>query len=108
MTRNMWLLRRVVSCVVLAAVWLTPLAATGQDLVAVSSITGGSSVFVFRNTSRQAKRFISSARPARTKTQRMESVKKIRRQFETIAKAAPRREKARVVDPTKIPPRAEA
>ncbi|HVF47967.1 MAG TPA: tetratricopeptide repeat protein [Pyrinomonadaceae bacterium] len=108
MTRRMGRFRVLVSGVLLGVLWLTPIAATGQDLVAVSSITGGSSVFVFRNSNRQAKRFISNAKPARTKTQRMESVKKIRRQFETIAKTAPRREKARVVDPTKIPPRAEA
>lgn len=99
--------RILISAFLVAAFWLTPIMATAQDLVAISSITGGSSVFVFRAANRQAKRFVSSAKPARTKLQRMESVKKIRRQFDTIAKTTPRREKARVVEPGKLPPGAE-
>ena len=99
--------RIVISAFLAAAFWLTPVAATAQDLVAISSITGGSSVFVFRSSSRQTKRFISGAKPARTKLQRLESVKKIKRQFDTFAKTDPRREKAKVVDPNKLPPGAE-
>lgn len=107
MRRKMWRFRIVISAFLIATFWLTPIAVTGQDLVAISSITGGSSVFVFRSSSRQTKRFVSAAKPARTKLQRLESVKKIKRQFDTFAKTAPRREKARVVDPTKLPQAAD-
>lgn len=95
--------RVCLSAVLIAAMWLTPITATAQLQVAVSSITGGSSVFVFRSQPRQ-KRFTASAKPARSKDARIASVKKIRKQFETIAKVTPRREKAKVVDPFNLPP----
>jgi len=95
------------SVILLAVLWLSPIATTAQDLIAVSSITGGSSVFVFRSSSRQAKRFVTGAKPARSKAQRLETVKKIRTQYETIAKTTPRRDRAKVVDPGKLPPSAE-
>ncbi len=87
-----------VGCFAVALV-VQPLAVLAQDLIAVSSITGGSSVFVFRNTAKAAKRFIVSTKPTRTKAQRTETVKKIKKQFETLAKITPRRPKAAVVDP---------
>ena len=80
-----------------------PLAGIGQDLVAVSSITGGSSVFVFRNIAKAAKRFVVSVKPVRTKAQRTETVAKIKKQYETLAKVTPKRAKAVPVDPVKNP-----
>ncbi|HTH51281.1 MAG TPA: hypothetical protein VL501_05080, partial [Pyrinomonadaceae bacterium] len=44
----------------------------GQDLVPISSLTGGSSVFVIRNAARNAKRNLPSIKPSRTKAQRLE------------------------------------
>src|SRR5688572_15747699 len=68
------------------------LPARSQDLVPVSDLTGGSSVFVFRNTARSApKRIIVKARPARTKVQRIETAKRVSRQYVALAKVAPRR-----------------
>ena len=85
----------------IVTVLLTPTADTAQDLVAVSSITGGSSVFVFRNLAKAARRFIAAVKPTRTKAERIETVKKIKKQYETLAQVAPRRVKAQIVDPAK-------
>ncbi|MCU1289944.1 MAG: Tetratricopeptide repeat family protein [Acidobacteria bacterium] len=77
----------------------------GQDLIPVSDITGGSSVFVFR-TSKKAppKRFVSNAKFIRTKIQRLETVKRVAKQFTVIAKATPRRTRTKTVDPFNMPP----
>ncbi len=79
------------------------LPADGQDLIAVSDITGGSSVFVFR-TSRKAppKRFVPTAKVVRTKAQRADTVKKVSRQFTVVAKIAPRRTREKTVEPVKL------
>jgi tetratricopeptide (TPR) repeat protein len=80
-----------------------PLAA--QDLVPVSDITGGSSVFVFRGTSKgPSKKFTTVDRGSRTKGQRIASAQKINRQYVTLAKVAPRRARTTVVDPHDLPP----
>jgi len=97
--------RFVISAVLVASFWLTPIVATAQDLVAVSSLTGSSSVFVFRNNARPKR--VAVSRPTRTVAQRRATAVKVKHQYETLAKVAPRRAKAAVVDPTKIPPKAE-
>ncbi|MFT3744641.1 MAG: tetratricopeptide repeat protein [Pyrinomonadaceae bacterium] len=96
-------LRTGLSASLLAVTFLLPIASTAQDLVPISSITGGSSVFVFRNTARAIKRTIVPAKPQRPKTQRLESIVKIKKQYETLAKVAPRRVKAPSVDPVRNP-----
>lgn len=103
MSDNVQRLRGIAVFCFVVAISAQPLAVMAQDLIAVSSITGGSSVFVFRNTAKAAKRFNVSAKPTRTKAQRIETVKKIKRQYETLAKVTPRRPKATVVDPAKAP-----
>jgi len=80
-----------------------PLASIAQDLVPIGSITGGSSVFVFRNVAKAARRFVASVKPSRTKTQRMETLKKINRQYATVAKTTPATGRAKILDPTKLP-----
>jgi len=95
---------------------MSALPARSQDLVPVSDLTGGSSVFVFRNTAKSApKRNVIKANFTRTKTQRIETAKRVNKQYVTLAKAAPRRVLSVVVredDPRipKIPsmPREEA
>ena len=71
------------------------------DIVPVSDLTGGSSVFVWpRGAGGGApKRFTSRAKATRTKEARIESAKKITKQYETLAKDKPRRQRADVVDP---------
>lgn len=89
--------------IILACVVGAPIYGIAQDLIAVSSITGGSSVFVFRNVAKAIRRVISVVKPTRAKTQRLETVRKIKRQYETLAKVTPRRPKAAVVDPVRNP-----
>ncbi|CAN5208417.1 hypothetical protein BH20ACI2_BH20ACI2_24370 [soil metagenome] len=96
-------LRFVVSAIVIAGLLFTPILTSAQDLVTVSSLTGGSSVFVFRNTARAANQTVAAARPTRTKVQRQESVDRLKRQYETLAKTDTRRTKARILDPKKLP-----
>src|SRR5206468_74973 len=80
--------------------WL-PIAASAQDLVPISSLTGGSSVFVFRNAARAARRVIPIAKPARTKSQQMETVAKLNKQYTATSKL--HRESAKVLEPAKLP-----
>lgn len=76
-----------------------------QDLVPISDITGGSSVFVFRSSRKAApKRFVSVTKTKRTKIQRVETAKRVTKQFVTIAKVTPRRTRTKQVEPTKVPP----
>ncbi|MBX3292461.1 MAG: tetratricopeptide repeat protein [Acidobacteria bacterium] len=94
----------ILTAALAACVLLQPVASNGQDLVPTSSLTGGSSVFVFRSSSRVAKRPAASvARPSRTKNQQLETAAKIRRQYETIARVNPTRAKSDVIDPNRLP-----
>ncbi len=78
-----------------------PLAALGQDLVPVSSLAGGSSVFVFRNKAKAIRRVVATARPTVSREQRAENARRVKRQY--IARVAPRRPKAQTVDPVRNP-----
>ena len=80
--------------------------ARSQDLVPVSDLAGGSSVFVFRNNARSApKRVVVRTRTTRTRTQRVETARKVSRQYVTLAKVAPRRTRSETVreDDPRIP-----
>lgn len=103
MSKDIRRTRILVSSVLGACLVLQPIISRSQDLIAISSLTGGSSVFVFRNTARAIRRTIVAVKPTRTKVQRIETVKKIKRQYDTLARVAPRRQKAVVVDPVKTP-----
>lgn len=78
--------------------WL-PMSA--QDLVPISSLTGGSSVFVFRNSARAARRVTPAAKPTRTKAQQLETVAKFNKQYTATSKL--HREVAKVVEPAMLP-----
>jgi len=71
------------------------------DIVPVSDISGGSSVFVWPRGSAAAapKRFISRQKTRRAKEERIETAKRITKQYETLAKVAPRRNREQVIDP---------
>lgn len=81
----------------------TSVMAQGPDFVSVSDITGGSSVFVFRNASRSARKFSTSARSTRTRSQRLETTKKIKKQYDTLAISKPNRVRLAPVTPEKLP-----
>ena len=71
-----------------------------QDIVPVSDLTGGTSVFVFRGASRAvAKKFVSQGRTIRSKSQRIESSKRVTSQYSTLSKVNPRRTRVEAVNP---------
>lgn len=108
--------KRSLASLIILAILLCAIPARSQDLVPVADLTGGSSVFVFRNAMKAApKRTVVKARVDRTKTQRIETAKRVTKQYETLAKVTPRRTRSETVredDPRlpKIPtmPREEA
>ena len=90
--------RRLSAIVTTLALISCAIPANAQDLVQVSDLAGGSSVFVFRNTSRSAPRVVATkVRPTRTKTQRIETAKRVSKQYMTLAKVAPRRNRSETV-----------
>lgn len=100
MTKYIGSIKAAVGAGVMFALLLGSLPARGQELVSVSDITGGSSVFVFRTSAKAAPRkFVSRAKVDRTKTQRTETAKKFNKQYVALAKVAPRRTRTNSVDP---------
>lgn len=106
MFRTLKLIHIPISALTIAAIWLAPLTAEAQGLYAVSSITGSSSVFVFRSAAKSVKRITAAIKPKRTQEQRLQSVTKIKRQYETIAQTQPRENRAKAIEPNKLPPNA--
>ncbi|MCC6451287.1 MAG: hypothetical protein IT171_00250, partial [Acidobacteria bacterium] len=78
----------------------TLLPANGQDLVPVSNITGGSSVFVFRKAS-APRRFTSSVKTSRSREQRVASAKRVRKQYEKQSAEVAVKERTAAVAPDK-------
>jgi tetratricopeptide (TPR) repeat protein len=77
--------------------------AGAQELIAISDIAGGSSVFVFRSNSREAPRRAARSRTNRTRSQRVETAKRVSKQYVALAKVAPRRQRIKAVDPNNLP-----
>lgn len=94
--------RPILSFGVIAAILFAPLTARPQFSL-ISSITGGSSVFVFRNAAKAAKKIVAAVKPSRTKAQRIETAVKIKKQYETIARTSPKVNRANSLDPDKLP-----
>lgn len=75
-----------------------------QDLVPVSDITGGSSVFVFRGSSKAApKKFTPRAKSTRLTTERIATVRKVNTQYVALAKVDPKRSRTASLTPDKTP-----
>lgn len=91
-------MRRTISLVIISAVLWLPVSASAQDLVPISSLTGGSSVFVYRNAARAVRRPSAESKPNRTKQQRLETVAKLNKQYTATAKL--HREVSKEVDPS--------
>ena len=73
--------KRLLALLMIGVILMSAAPVRSQDLVAVSDLAGGSSVFVFRNTSKAApKRVIVKARPARTQVQRIETANRVSKQ----------------------------
>lgn len=104
MKNHLWTRRAVVAVIILPAIVFSAMPTAAQDLVQTGSLGGGSSIFVVRNIARQVARRIvpPPARPARTQSQRTESVRKIKKQYETIAKNTAQAGREKAVDPGKL------
>lgn len=75
-----------------------------QTVIPISDLTGGSSIFVFRSASRSApKKFTAYSKSQRSKTQKLETVRKISRQYVALVKANPGRSRSKTVDPNRLP-----
>ncbi|MGH9947310.1 MAG: tetratricopeptide repeat protein, partial [Pyrinomonadaceae bacterium] len=73
---------------------------SAQDIVPVSDITGGTSVFIFRGAARAVSRqFVTTTRARRSKTDRIETSKRVTKQYSKLAKIDPRRTRTDVVRP---------
>ena len=91
---------------VIVALLTGAIPAHSQDLVPIGDLAGGSSVFVFRNAVRSTpKRVVVKTRVVRTKTERVETAKRVSRQYVTLAKVTPRRTRSETVreDDPRIP-----
>lgn len=93
-------MKGLVGTAVISALLIGGIPASGQEMVSVSDIAGGSSVFVFRTSSKAAPRkFVSRTRPSRTKVERSETAKKFNKQYIALSKVAPRRPRTKAVNP---------
>src|SRR6476620_3311180 len=98
--------KRFLALLIIFVILVSAFPVRSQDLVPVSDLAGGSSVFVFRNTAKAApKRVIAKTSVARTKTQRIETAKRVSTQYVALAKVTPRRVKSTVVreDDPRVP-----
>jgi tetratricopeptide (TPR) repeat protein len=83
-----------------AAIAFASLVVVAQDIVPVSDIGGGTSVFVFGGRSRSvAKKFVTAVRTRRTKGERIETSKRVTNQYAKLIKVAPRRTRTDAVRP---------
>ena len=89
--------RIAISLIVCVGILATPFAGLGQGLLAISSITGGSSVFVFRSVAKVARRVVAAVKPTLSKVKRLETVVRLKKQYETTAKTTPKVNRAKVV-----------
>ena len=104
MNKNMRLLKAVMSLILVWSFLIGGVQVRAQDLVAVSDITSSSSVFVFRSSRKApARNFVSSVKIKRAKVQRVETARRLSKQFVAVAKVAPRRVRSKTVEPTKLP-----
>ncbi|CAN5723293.1 hypothetical protein BH24ACI3_BH24ACI3_03160 [soil metagenome] len=74
-----------------------------QNVVPVRDLTGGTNVFIFRGgTKSVSQRFVTQARSKRTTSQRAQSARNVNRQYTSLAKANPRRQRSETVDPNRV------
>ncbi|MEO8648874.1 MAG: tetratricopeptide repeat protein, partial [Acidobacteriota bacterium] len=99
MTKQFGFVKGYIAAAALLAVVLCGIPAKGQDLVPVGDITGGSSVFVFRTASKSSPKGYTKSKVVRTKKERIETARKVSKQYVTLAKVTPRRERTQSVDP---------
>ncbi len=96
-TKNV-LARSLFASVVLFALLLTTIPVSAQgDLIPISDVTGGAGIFVLRGGAKGPPKRVLPSRASRSKAQRIESTRKVSKQYTTLAKVAPRRTRTEVV-----------
>lgn len=103
MNLNNQFYKNYASSFIMAAFLVSSLLTIAQDLPTNEDLSLGASVFVFRSSGRTAqKKFVSSNKTKRTKTQRVVTAKKIRRQYDTLAAVTTRRKRVKTVAPETV------
>ena len=108
MNNSIYYRKAVLTLFLLTAFLMSGLPLSAQSVIVYSDITGGSSVFVFKNSAKAATRkFIPQTKSRLSKDQQLAKAKKINRQYVDLAKVAPRRARTTAVDPNTLPPQAK-
>ncbi len=95
----------VFSLILVFAFLINGLPVRAQDVVTSEDFTGGSSAFVFRTSRKPTQRKIalrSSSTLTRSKTAKIESIKRISKQSVNVAKVNPKRTKLKEVPPEAV------
>lgn len=99
------LLKAFFVCIIIWTFLINGLSVKAQDIPPSDELSLGSSIFLSRKTA--PKRFVSRGTPKvikREKTQRVATVKKIAKQYNTLAKVTTRRSRVKTVAPENVPP----
>lgn len=97
-------LKAFFACIIIWTFLINGLPTKAQDIPPSDELSLGSSIFVSRKTT--PKRFVSRGTPKvvkREKTQRVATVKKIAKQYNTLAKVTTRRSRIKTVAPENVP-----
>ncbi|MEO5859708.1 MAG: tetratricopeptide repeat protein [Pyrinomonadaceae bacterium] len=98
-TKNV-LARSMFASLVLIAILFTTIPVSAQgSLIPISDVTGGSGIFVLRGAAKGPPKRVLPSRATRSKVQRIETARKVSKQYTTLAKVAPRRTRTDAVDP---------
>jgi tetratricopeptide (TPR) repeat protein len=94
------LARFLAANLVLFAILFTTLPVSAQgDLIPISDVTGSSGVFVLRAGAKGPPKRVLPSRASRSKAQRIETARKVTKQYTTLAKVDPRRTRTEAVNP---------
>jgi tetratricopeptide (TPR) repeat protein len=105
MTRNHRNAKALTTASLIAAIVFQSVFVLAQDVVTSEDFTGGSSAFVFKSSRKGTQKktaFRTNTTVKRTTTARAETTRRITRQNVTVAKVAPKRTKAKEVDPRTV------
>lgn len=97
-------LKAFFACIIIWTFLINGIPTKAQDIPPSDELSLGSSIFLSRKTT--TKRFVSRGTPKvvkREKTQRVATVKKIAKQYNTLAKVTTRRSRIKTVAPENVP-----
>ncbi len=97
--------RWIFTLVLISVFFINALPLRAQDVVTSEDFTGGSSAFIFKTSRKPTQKkvaFRATTAVKRTKTAKLETVKRVTRQTVTIAKVNPKRTKSKEVAPNTV------